>query len=89
MKNMVSMAEEFLSNKKNVIALVVLLNLLMGFILWNVGLTTIQTIVVISLLFSSNVLVYILGVSQGIITMEILQVFYKTLKENEKYKKED
>ena len=86
---MVGMAKEFLYNKKNVIGLVVILNFLIGFILWNVGLTTIQAIVVIFLLFLSNMLVYTLGISQGIITMEILQTFYKTVKEKRKDKKKD
>ena len=86
---MVGMAKEFLYNKKNVIGLVVILNFLIGFILWNVGLTTIQAIVVIFLLFLRNMLVYTLGISQGIITMEILQTFYKTVKEKRKDKKKD
>ena len=65
MRQIVGIAEEFLSNKKNVTGLVIVLNFLLGFILWNVGLTTIQAIVVIFLLFLSNMLVYTLGISQA------------------------
>ena len=89
MRQIVGIAEEFLSNKKNVTGLVIVLNFLLGFILRNVGLTTIQAIVVIFLLFLSNMLVYTLGISQGIITMEILQTFYKQVKKKRKYKKKD
>ena len=89
MRQILDMFEEFLSNKKNVMVLVAILNLLVGIVLWNVGLTTIQVIVVIFLLFLSNMLVYTLGISQGIVTMEILQSLNKTLKKNKKYIKKD
>ncbi len=89
MRQILGMFEEFLSNKKNVIGLVAILNLIVGFVLWSGELTTIQIIVVILLLSLSNVLVYTLGISQGIVTMEILQSVKKTLKKNKKYKKRD